>query len=91
MSKHKSDSGVSKKCNVERPDYFGYHRCQIAEILSEPKIYKNVGNEYRSTVLDSMFSNGIHTSFSDLKRERLKASLRQSVTTLSTEVDKVVD
>ncbi|XP_057761396.1 uncharacterized protein LOC130981745 [Arachis stenosperma] len=38
-----------------------------------------------------LFSDGIGAGLSDLKKDRLRSLLRQSVTTLSSEVDEVVD
>lgn len=42
-----------------------------------------------STSSGSLFSNGIGAGISDFKNERLKALLRQSVTSLTAEVDEV--
>lgn len=44
-----------------------------------------------NTFLGSLFCNGIGARLSDFKKERLKALLRQSVVTLSQEVDEMLD
>lgn len=108
MSEDSRGLTVSPERNKVGPDYFGYYKCEVAELLSQYEDFlpfasktseisggtsEKVAGEgtmgHSKKVTGSLFSNGIEDALSDLKRERLKALLRQSVNILAPEVKEV--
>lgn len=67
------------------PDFFGYYRDQVAELLSQEERIPH--HELGATKNSS--TEAIGAELSNLKNEKLNALLRQSVWDLVPEVDEV--
>ncbi|KAF8399813.1 hypothetical protein HHK36_015684 [Tetracentron sinense] len=65
--------------------------CVRVKVHDVADLSKKVKEDNGFTSSSSLFSNGIGAGLSDFKRERLKASLRQSVIVLTQEVDEMLD
>lgn len=107
MSNSSRSLGASDEHQTVGPDYFGYYRREVLNLLSQDenvspiatqtsKLSESTFGESRgkSTIQDtdssgSLYSNNVIDGFSDLKKERLKSLLRQSVADLSSEVNEV--
>ncbi|KAJ4959609.1 hypothetical protein NE237_019519 [Protea cynaroides] len=87
------------------PNYFGYHKHEIVGLLSQTHELSatcakvkdedtrdECGRESKSSAASSsLFCDGIGDGLSDSKRQKLKASLKESVLSLNQEVDEMVD
>ena len=90
MSEDLRDLAVSPERNKLGPDYFGYYKREVVELLSQDEDLLPCASQTRSNnESDSLFSNGIRPGLSDLKREKLKTLLRQGVKVLTPEVEEV--
>ncbi|KAF3444537.1 hypothetical protein FNV43_RR14229 [Rhamnella rubrinervis] len=87
MSEDSRGLAVSPVHNKLGPDYFGYYKREVVELLSEDEDLLRHSN----TEFGSLFSNGIQSGLSDLKRERLKTLLRQGLKVLAPEVEEMLD
>ncbi|KAF9603160.1 hypothetical protein IFM89_034493 [Coptis chinensis] len=69
------------------PNYFAYYRNEFEQFFSQNVNHGCKGKE----PLRTLFANGIADSLSDFKKERFKASLKQTVTALTQEVDEMLE
>ncbi|KAE9449064.1 hypothetical protein C3L33_19036, partial [Rhododendron williamsianum] len=96
--------GASAELDLVGPDYFSFYTQEVAELLSHDEDFLPLPSETaefgertsdmvgdKAIVLGSLFSSPIGARLSEYKKERLKALLRQSVVTLSQEVDEMLD
>ncbi|KAF6176942.1 hypothetical protein GIB67_027742 [Kingdonia uniflora] len=90
MSEDLKDTLPNNEAKDVGPNYFGCYTREIEELFSQKDDIMSPLSVTR-TGSSPLFSNGIGDRLSDLKRERLKGSLEQSVTTLRQEVDEMVD
>ncbi|KAL3624290.1 hypothetical protein CASFOL_033106 [Castilleja foliolosa] len=99
MSKVSGSPTSSTLNNKVGPDLFGFYTSEVAELLSkdfqlESGLPKNTATKENNGIKSStpLFSNGIGALVSsEFKKERLKSLLRQSVFTLTKEVDEMID
>lgn len=98
MSEDSRGFAVSPEGNELGPDYFGYYKREVVELLSQDEDLLPCASQTSETSGEvggkgnesgPLFSNGIQSGLSDLKRERLKTLLRQGVKALTPEVEEV--
>ncbi|CAA0820927.1 Unknown protein [Striga hermonthica] len=91
-----SKNPTSSVDNRVGPDFFGFFTTEVVELLSRDEGKRSIKNseskENNGAIgSESLFNNGVGALLSDSKRESLKSLLRQSVFTLTKEVDEIVD
>ncbi|KAK4417834.1 hypothetical protein Salat_2196100 [Sesamum alatum] len=117
MSENSRDLTTSEEFNRVGPDFFGFYRNEVSELLSQDEdllppdqtsdlagniceVDREKGSTKNSCRTKdsngiigsaSLFSNGIGALLTESKKERLKSLLRQSVFTLTQEVDEMMD
>ncbi|XP_059645257.1 uncharacterized protein LOC132286864 isoform X2 [Cornus florida] len=104
MSDASRGLGASPEHNRVEPDYFGYYKSEVADLLSQDEDFLPFSSQNSDLAgrraCDSLtdkdqsnkqFCNSVGAGLSDFKKERLKALLQQSVFVLTQEVDEIQD
>ncbi|XP_051114084.1 uncharacterized protein LOC127239802 [Andrographis paniculata] len=96
MSFNSGDQTATEDSNKLGPDLFGYYAREAAELLSQDEhlppfsSYKANGNNGIINPASS-FSHGLGAQLSEFKKERLKTLLRQSVFSLTEEINEMAN
>ncbi|WCJ30102.1 hypothetical protein M5689_011683 [Euphorbia peplus] len=104
MSEKSGSLAASSNLSTSGPDYFTFYTSEVKQLLSEnedfphaePKVIgytcgKVSSNVKTETSSGPFFSNSFGARLSNQKKESLNALLRQSVATLTPEVDEILE